>query len=153
APNGHTGGKVVSYFQHARTHIDTRRAFGFVLIPKAAVTADEKRAQKEFCEILLATLDFMTPGTAAARSDILATYWPIVGLRESFEIKAAFDERNCDDLIAWYDHKLARSLATKAGVAGLSGPLMITWPSSGPDGEEARNPLIVDFSKANHERT
>ena len=151
--NGHSGSKVLSYFQHAKTKIDTSKAFGFVLLPKAAVTAEEKQTQKQFCEIILATMDFMTPGAiAAAPTDILATYWPIVGSRESFEIKAAFTDRNCDELIAWYDHKLARGLATKAGVAGLTGPLLITWPSSGADGEEARNPLIVDFSKANHER-
>jgi len=152
--NGHSGGKVLSYFQRAKTQIDTAKAFGFVLLPKAAITAEEKKIQKQFCEIMLATMDFMTPGAVAEASvqrEILATYWPIVGSRESFEIKAAFTERNCDELIAWYDHKLARSLATKAGVAGLSGPLLITWPSSGVS-QEDRNPLIVDFSKADYQR-
>ena len=48
--------------------------------------------------------------------------------------------------------RLARTLANKAGVAELTGPLLITWPSSGAEGETARDPLIVDFSKANHER-
>jgi hypothetical protein len=32
------GEKVLSYFQRGATHIDTKRAFGFVLIPKSAVT-------------------------------------------------------------------------------------------------------------------
>ena len=149
--NGHAN-KVLSYFQRTRTTIDTRNAFGFVLLPRVAVTSDERDVQKQFCEIMLATMDFMTPGAAAARTDVLVTYWPIVASRESFEIKAAFDDRDCGLLLTWYDHKLARSLAAKAGVAGLTGPLLITWPSSGEDGEEGRNPLIVDFSKADHER-
>jgi hypothetical protein len=153
AKNGHSGSKVVSYFQKSRTLIDTRRAFGFVLIPKVAVTDQDKRVQKDFCSIMLASMDFMAPGAvASAPREVLATYWPIVGSRASFEISDAFAQRNCDDLIAWYDHALARSLAAKAGVAELSGPLLITWPSAGSDGDTARDPLIVDFSKANHER-
>jgi hypothetical protein len=152
--NGHSGAKVLSYFQQSRTQIDTKRAFGFVLMPKAAVTAEDQRAQKDFCTTVLATMDFMSPGavSASAPRDVLATYWPVVGSRESYEIKQAFAERNCDDLIAWYDYRLARTLAARAGVAELSGPLLITWPSSGAEGETARDPLIVDFSKANHER-
>ena len=152
--NGHSGSKVLSYFQQGRTRVDTNRAFGFVLMPKVAVSDAEKRAQKDFCVTVLAAMDFMTPGAVAASApaDVLATYWPVVGSRESFEIKDAFVTRNCDDLIAWYDHKLARTLAAKAGVAELTGPLLITWPSAGADGEAARDPLIVDFSKANQER-
>jgi hypothetical protein len=151
---GHSGAKVLSYYQQTRTQIDTKRAFGFVLMPKAAVTDEDKRAQKDFCTTVLATMDFMTPGavSASAPRDVLATYWPVVGSRESYEIKQAFSERNCDELIAWYDYRLARTLAAKAGVSELTGPLLITWPSSGADGETARDPLIVDFSKANHER-
>jgi hypothetical protein len=152
--NGHSGNKVLSYFQKSRTQIDTKRAFGFVLMPKAAVTAEDKRVQKDFCTTVLATMDFMTPSAVAASApvDVLATYWPVVGSRESYEIKQAFNERNCDDLLAWYDFALARTLATQAGVAEMSGPLLITWPSQGVDGDRARDPLIVDFSKANHER-
>ncbi|MEQ1864137.1 MAG: hypothetical protein ABL996_05735 [Micropepsaceae bacterium] len=151
--NGESGSKVLSYFQHTRTQVDTSRAFGFVLLPRIAVTSDERDVQKRFCEIMLATMDFMTPGAvAAARSEVLATYWPIVASRQSFEIKAAFAARDCGLLITWYDHKIARSLAAKAGVAHLSGPLLITWPSMGTEGEQARNPMIVDFSKADHER-
>jgi hypothetical protein len=153
AKNGHSGSKVLSYFQKSRTLIDTRRAFGFVLIPKVAVSDQDKRTQKEFCAIMLASMDFMTPGAvAAAPREVLATYWPIVGSRASFEISDAFARRNCDDLIAWYDHALARSLAAKAGVAELTGPLLITWPSAGSAGDAGRDPLIVDFSKANHAR-
>ena len=151
--NGESGSKVLSYFQHTRTQVDTSRAFGFVLLPRIAVTSDERDVQKRFCDIMLATMDFMTPGAvAAARSDVLATYWPIVASRQSFEIKAAFAARDCGLLITWYDHKIARSLAAKAGVAHLTGPLLITWPSMGAEGAEARNPLIVDFSKADNER-
>ncbi|MBL9098625.1 MAG: hypothetical protein JNK07_16970 [Alphaproteobacteria bacterium] len=152
--NGHSGSKVLSYFQKARTKIDPNRAFGFVLMTKVAVSDDDKRTQKTFCTTLLATMDFMTPGAVAssAPAEVLATYWPVVGSRESYEIKQAFSERNCDDLIAWYDFTLARTLASKAGVAEMSGPLLITWPSMGADGRTARDPLIVDFSKANQER-
>jgi hypothetical protein len=153
ARNGHGGSKVLSYFQRTRTQIDTRRAFGFVLMPKVAVTDEEKRVQKDFCTIVLASMDFMTPGAvASAPRDVLATYWPVQPSRVSFEIADAFAQRNCDELLAWYDHGLARTLAAKAGVAELSGPLLITWPASGADGETARDPLIVDFSKADHER-
>ena len=140
----------MSYFQRARTRLDTSRAFGFVLLPRAAVTADETRVQLQFCEILLASMDFMTPGAAAARGDVLATYWPVVGERESFEIKAAFEDRNCQLLLAWYDHGLARTLAAKAGVGELSGPLLITWPSGGDSYEGERDPLVVDFSRADY---
>lgn len=152
--NGHSGSKVLSYFQKTRTKIDANRAFGFVLMPKVAVSAQDKRAQKDFCTTILASMDFMTPGAVAASAprDVLATYWPVVGSRESYEIKHAFTERNCDDLIAWYDFTLARALAAKAGVAELTGPLLITWPAAGADGNAARDPLIVDFSKANPER-
>ena len=146
--------RVLSYFQQTKTHIDTRRAFGFVLIPRAAVTEQEKQTQKDFCEIMLASMDFMTPGavaTAIEQHEILATYWPIEASRNSFEVSTAFAARDCTDLIAWYDHKLARSLAAKAGVAHLGGPLLMTWPSSGAN-ESDRDPLVVDFSKANHER-
>lgn len=151
--NGHSGSKVLSYFQQAKTKLDTARAFGFVLLPKEAVTDEEKRTQRSFCELVLASLDFMTPEAVAstAQAQVLATYWPIGASRGSFEIKEAFETRNCDDLLAWYDHALARKLATNAGVADLSGPLLITWPSGG-DATAVRDPLIVDFSKANHER-
>lgn len=145
--------RVVSYFQQARTRVDTAQAFGFVLIPRAAISLEERSVHKSFCETMLATMDFMTPGavSGAAPGAILATYWPVVGSRESFEIKAAFADRNCDDLIAWYDYRVARALAAKAGVSDMSGPLLITWPSSGGD-ETDRDPLVVDFSRANHER-
>ena len=152
--NGHGGSKVLSYFQKDRTRIDTARAFGFVLMPKVAVSDAEKSAQKAFCTTMLASMDFMTPSAVVASTptEVLPTYWPIVGSRESFEIKDAFTTRNCDELIAWYDHQLARALATKAGVGELTGPLLITWPSTGTEGAAARDPLIVDFSKANQER-
>ncbi|NOT39421.1 MAG: hypothetical protein HOP13_02910 [Alphaproteobacteria bacterium] len=151
--NGHSGSKVLSYFQASKTKLDAARAFGFVLLPKEAVTDAERRTQKSFCELMLASLDFMTPEAVAstAQGQVLATYWPVMPSRGSFEIKEAFAMRNCDDLLAWYDHALARKLAANAGVAGLSGPLLITWPSGG-DATAVRDPLVVDFSKADHER-
>jgi hypothetical protein len=151
-----TSNKVLSYFQQARTRIDTAQAFGFVLIPRAAISIEERSVHKSFCETMLATMDYMAPAAvssanAATPGAVLATYWPVVGSREGFEIKAAFADRNCDDLIAWYDYKVARALAAKAGVGDMSGPLLITWPSSGGD-ETDRDPLVVDFSRANHAR-
>jgi hypothetical protein len=146
--------KVLSYFQRTKTQVDTKKAFGFVLLPRAALTDVEKRTQQGFCELVLASMDFLSPGAASeavAQFDILVTYWPIDPARNSFEVSAAFAARDCNDLIAWYDHNFARRLATKAGVAHLGGPLLITWPSSGVN-EQDRNPLVVDFSKANHER-
>lgn len=148
--------KVVSYFQQARTRLDTQQAFGFVLIPRAAISIEERAVHKSFCESMLATMDYMAPSAVSSANGatpgaVLATYWPVVGSRESFEIKAAFVDRNCDDLIAWYDYKVARALAASAGIGHLSGPLLITWPSSGGD-ETDRDPLVVDFSRANHER-
>ncbi len=150
--NGLSGSKVISYFQQSKTRIDARRALGFVLLPRSAVTDAEKKVQTGFCETLLATLDFMTPGAAGARTDVLATYWPINPARGDYEITEAFVQRDCDSLIAWYDHSLARKLAQKAGVSELGGPLLITWPSASAAGDEGRDPLIVDFSKATHER-
>lgn len=152
AKNGHSGSQVISYFQQSKTHLDARRALGFVLLPKAAVTDAEKKVQTDFCETLLATLDFLTPGAAGARTDVLATYWPIISARGAYEITEAFVQRDCGSLIAWYDHALARKLAQKAGVRELSGPLLITWPSASAAGDEGRDPLIVDFSRATHER-
>jgi hypothetical protein len=151
--NGHSGSKVLSYFQQTKTKLDAKRAFGFVLLPKEALTEAEKQTQKSFCELMLASLDFMTPEAVAstAQGQVLATYWPLKASRGAFEIKEAFAMRNCDDLLAWYDHALARKLANQAGVADLTGPLLITWPSA-DDASAVRDPLIVDFSKANHER-
>ncbi|MBI1212026.1 MAG: hypothetical protein GC190_11225 [Alphaproteobacteria bacterium] len=147
--------KVLSYFQKTKTQVDTRGAFGFVLFTRRPVTAQEKRTQRDFCETILASLDFMTPAAVttavAEHHDILATYWPIDASRNSFDVSVAFAARDCDDLIAWYDYNLARALAARAGVAQLGGPLLMTWPSSGGD-ERDRDPLVVDFSKANHER-
>ena len=151
--DGHTGAKVISFFVSSLTKIDTTRAFGFVLLPKAAVSAQEKATQKSFCELILSSMDFMTPGAVAASAPakVLATYWPIQSTRTSFEIIDAFNARDCTKLLAWYDHSLARKLAAKAGIAGLSGPLLITWPS-GDATSTGRDPLIVDFSKATPER-
>ena len=151
--DGHSGAKVISFFLASITKIDTTRAFGFVLLPKAAVAAEEKAAQKSFCELMLASLDFMTPGAVAAStpSQVLATYWPIQSTHTSLEVIDAFTARDCTKLLAWYDHSLARKLAAKAGISGLSGPLLITWPSGGASSAE-RDPLIVDFSKATPER-
>jgi len=147
--------KVLSYFQQDKTHIDTKGAFGFVLFPRAAITDEEKQTQMDFCAIMLASLDFLSPGAVATavaeHHDILATYWPIDPSHNAFDVGVAFAARDCGDLIAWYDHRLARALAARAGVSHLGGPLLITWPSSGLS-ERDRDPLVVDFSKANHER-
>lgn len=145
------GDKVLSYFQRGITHVDTRKAFGFVLMPKSAVTEDERQVQARFCQLMLASLEFTTPD-AAARREALVTYWPIVATRAPVEIEASFEARNCEHLLAWYDHNLARSVAARAGVAALGGPLLITWPSADSKRAEDRDPLVVDFAKADHAR-
>ncbi len=145
------GEKVLSYFQRGVSRVDTRKAFGFVLLPRSAVTEDEKKRQHQFCEIMLASLNYMSPD-AAERSKVLVTYWPLSASVDVFDIEVAFYARNCDQLVDWYDHSLARSIAAKAGVTGLSGPMLITWPSENAERAEDREPLIVDFAKADYER-
>ncbi len=140
--------KVLSYFQRGATHVDVRRAFGFVLMPKAAVTAEEEETQTTFCEIMLASLEFVAPDRATLR-EALVTYWPVAAGHETSEIEAAFAARDCNSLIAWYDYNFARTIAAKAEIAGLSGPLLITWPSAGGDDAD-RDPLIVDFARADY---
>jgi hypothetical protein len=140
--------KVLSYFQRSLTQVDTRKAFGFVLLPRSAVTADETQVQRRFCKIMLASMDFVD-ADGAARTKALVTYWPVVAAPSPRAILAAFEAGDCAQLIAWYDHKLARAIAARAGVAGLSGPLLITWPSEGRN-PKARDPLIVDFAMADH---
>lgn len=142
--------KVLSYFQRSVTRVDTRKAFGFVLLPKSAVTAQEKKIQKQFCQITLASMDF-ADADAAARTKALVTYWPVVATPSAVAIEAAFTSHDCDRLIAWYDHALARAIAARADVAGFSGPLLITWPSQGSTARD-RDPLIVDFAVADYGR-
>jgi hypothetical protein len=142
--------KVVSYFQRGAMRIDTSKAFGFVLMPRAAVTEEDRAVQRRFCQITLAQLDYMAPESAAT-AEVLMTYWPISTVVERWQIEYAFKNRRCDDLIDWYDHSLARSIAAKADIAHLSGPLLITWPSQDPTYMEARAPLIVDFARADYE--
>ena len=141
--------KVVSYFQRGTVRIDTTRAFGFVLMPRAAVTNEDRAVQRRFCEVTLSSLDYMAPD-GETREQVLMTYWPISTVVERWQIEYAFRNRRCDDLIDWYDHSLARSIANKADIAHLSGPLLITWPSQDPDDAEARSPLIVDFARADN---
>jgi hypothetical protein len=139
--------KVVSYFQRGQMQIDTNKAFGFVLMPRSAITDDDRAVQRRFCQLMLASLDYMAPD-AAASSKVLMTYWPVSTVVERWQVESAFRYRNCDNLIAWYDHSLARSIATKAEIAHLSGPLLITWPSQDPMYLDPREPLIVDFALA-----
>jgi hypothetical protein len=140
----------LSYFQRSVTRVDTRKAFGFVLLPKSAVTAQEKHIQKQFCQITLASMDF-ADAEAAARTKALVTYWPIVAAPSAVAVEAAFAAHDCDRLIAWYDHALARAIAARADVAALSGPFLITWPSEGTAARD-RDPLIVDFAVADYGR-
>lgn len=142
--------KVLSYFQRSVTRVDTRKAFGFVVLPKSAVTAQEKHIQKQFCQITLASMDF-ADAEDAARTKALVTYWPIVATPSAVAIEAAFAAHDCDRLIAWYDHALARAIASRADVSALSGPFLITWPSEGTAARD-RDPLIVDFAVADYGR-
>lgn len=142
--------KVLSYFQRGTMQLDTSKAFGFVLLPKSALTDREKQVQKHFCEILLASLDFMSPDVASSRQ-VLATYWPLVSEVTEQDVAEAFQQRNCNSLIAWYDYSLARAIASKAGVSGMSGPLLITWPSQNALVRNPRDPLVVDFANADYD--
>jgi hypothetical protein len=142
--------KVLSYFQRSVTRVDTRKAFGFVVLPKSAVTAQEKHIQEQFCRITLASMDF-ADAEDAARTGALVTYWPIVAAPSAVAIEAAFAAHDCGRLIAWYDHALARAIAARADVAALSGPFLITWPSEGTAARD-RDPLIVDFAVADYGR-
>ena len=139
--------KVISHFQRGVQRIDTANAFGFVVIPRAAVNEKDLDVQRQFCRIMLASLDYEAPDSADA-GKLLMTYWPISPAVERWQIEVAFKDKNCDDLIAWYDFSLARSIANKAEIAHLSGPLLVTWPSQNPDNAFAREPLIVDFANA-----
>ena len=98
---------------------------------------------------MLASLDFMTPGEAT-RQSVLATYWPLIASAEPEDIETAFADKNCPSLIDWYDHSLARAIASKAGVLGMSGPMLITWPSQSALYRNPRDPLIVDFANADY---
>lgn len=142
--------KVLSYFQRGATTVDTRKAFGFVIMPKSAVTEDEARIQTQFCKIMLASMDFIG-AEAAARTSALVTYWPLTAEPSRIQIEAAFATRDCVRLIAWYDHRLARQVAARADVVGMSGPFLITWPSEGAVARD-RDPLIVDFAVADYAR-
>jgi hypothetical protein len=142
--------KALSYFQRGSMQLDTTKAFGFVLLPKSAITDREQRTQKQFCDIMLASLDYVSPETASSQK-VLATYWPIVADVAADDIAAAFESRNCNALIAWYDYSLGRAIASKAGVLGMSGPLLITWPSQSALIRNPRDPLIVDFANADYE--
>jgi hypothetical protein len=146
---GSTAGlrKVISHFQRGVQRIDATKAFGFVVIPRAALNEQDLNVQRQFCQIMLASLDYETPDGATS-SKLLTTYWPISTVVERWQIEAAFRGKRCDDLIAWYDHSLARSIANKAEIAHLSGPLLITWPSENTEAIEDRDPLIVDFAMA-----
>lgn len=141
---------VVSYFQYGVTPIDTAAAVGFVVIPRRAVTPEEEKVHLQFCAILLARLDYLSPNEAAVALNTLVTYWPLVSQVGRTEVEAAFKRGDCAQLMTWYDYRLARQLARIAGVGDLGGPLLITWPSLGDLGEGARYPLIVDFSRADY---
>jgi hypothetical protein len=141
--------KVLSYFQRGTSNVDTSKAFGFVIMPRSAVTDSEKNVQMQFCRIMLASLDFVG-AEEAARTTALVTYWPLTAEPSRLQIEGAFATQDCPRLIGWYDHRLARQVAARADVVGLGGPFLITWPSEGPAGDTARDPLIVDFAVADH---
>jgi len=149
-PGAGTELKVLSHFQRGTMQLDTKKAFGFVLLPKSAITDREQQTQKQFCDIMLASLDYVSPESASSQQ-VLATYWPIIAGIPTDDITAAFQARNCNALIAWYDYSLGRAIASKAGVLGMSGPLLITWPSQSALIQNPRDPLIVDFANADYE--
>jgi hypothetical protein len=64
-------------------------------------------------------------------------------------IRMAFESHDCQNLVAWYDHRFARDIAAKTGLQDKSGPLLVTWPSERTVARDQRDPLVVDFSSAN----
>src|SRR5262245_45099303 len=76
--------KALSYFQFGRMQLDMRKALSFVLLPKSAVTTEERQSQAQFCAIMLAWIDFVAPverSFLVERKNLLVTYWPIVPSR------------------------------------------------------------------------
>lgn len=139
---------VLSYFQRGTIKIDTSDAFGFVLLPRRAVNEGEWKAQLRFCRVMLASLNTMEPEEVAS-TKVLATYWPISTEVSRADIREAFANQNCMQLVYWYDHSVARTIAAKADIQDMSGPLLITWPSEDAQLAHRSDPLIVDFSAAN----
>lgn len=140
--------KAVSYFQRGKMKIDTRNAFGMVIIPRKAIDDAGRAHQRQFCELVLASLDFVAPEDVAPE-EVLATYWPIVSDINPVSIRMAFESHDCQNLVAWYDHRFARDIAAKTGLQDKSGPLLVTWPSERTVARDQRDPLVVDFSSAN----
>ena len=128
--------------------LEARDAFGMVVIPRKALDATEKARHRQFCELLLASLDFVAPEDVTP-TEVLATYWPTVSSIDPASIRMAFATQDCPSLLLWYDHKLARDIAARTGVQDKSGPLLVTWPSQRTVAKEERDPLVVDFSRAN----
>ncbi|MFN8948833.1 MAG: hypothetical protein ACK5YG_14135 [Alphaproteobacteria bacterium] len=140
--------KAVSYFQRGKMKLDTRNAFGMVIIPRKAIDDAGRAHQRQFCELVLASLDFVAPEDVAPE-EVLATYWPIVSDINPVSIRMAFESHDCQNLVAWYDHRFARDIAAKTGLQDKSGPLLVTWPSERTVARDQRDPLVVDFSSAN----
>lgn len=150
--SGYPTGLAVSYFQRGKMKLDTRNAFGMVIIPRKAVDQREMAVQRQFCEFVLASLDFETPGDINP-AETLATYWPTIAEIDQVSLEMAFASHDCQNLIAWYDHKMARDIAAKTGLLDKGGPLLVTWPSERSVSREKRDPLVVDFANANRANT
>ncbi len=140
--------QVLSYFQRGTMKLEVRDAFGMVVIPRKALDATEKARHRQFCELLQASLDFVAPEDVTP-TEVLATYWPTVSNINPASIRMAFATQDCQSLLLWYDHKLARDIAARTGLQDKSGPLLVTWPSQRTVAREERDPLVVDFSRAN----
>jgi hypothetical protein len=143
-----TGLTVLSYFQRGAMKLDTTNAFGMVIIPRRAITDAERLRHRQFCELLLSSLDFVAPGEVRP-VEMLATYWPTVARIDPASLQIAFASQDCQNLLLWYDHTLARRIAARTGLEDKSGPLLVTWPSQRTISREQRDPLVVDFAKAN----
>ena len=148
AGSGSAIAMAVSYFQRGKMKLDTRNAFGMVIIPRRAVDDKEQAVQRQFCELVLASLDFAAPGDINP-VETLATYWPIIADIDPVSLEMAFASHDCQNLIAWYDHRMARDIAAKTGLLDKGGPLLVTWPSERSVSRDQRDPLVVDFANAN----
>jgi hypothetical protein len=145
---GSASAMAVSYFQRGKMKLDTRNAFGMVIIPRRAVDDRDQAVQRQFCELVLSSLDFAAPGDIDP-GETLATYWPIIADIDPVSLEMAFASHDCQNLIAWYDHGMARDIAAKTGLLDKGGPLLVTWPSERSVSRDQRDPLVVDFANAN----
>lgn len=89
---------------------------GYVLLPDELEPARNRRA----CEAWLGTLSTETSGATKPRSAYLVTWWPVTKRPPTNAAR-----RDCDWLVANYDHGFAMGILAQLGYAGARGPILI----------------------------